>query len=206
MQLEIVAWSFVSCDCSQLQHPTFSTAFCLLGRSDSNFLLCYIAAAAAAAGGSYYAAQTQYFPFVQPAAFLFLVPQQVPPQAASGSKCTPKRERKLVVTTKSLYLTNPKSSGWKNKKTAWWLESLRMWPLQCWSRVVETWVAFTSMSWQIRIRDPNQGGRDITEEIMSGVWSTTAKDAPKVWKFFLQTQPCAAAGVALNRNNLGRVK
>lgn len=40
---------------------------------------------------------------------------------------------------------------------------------------------------------------------MSGVWSTAAKDAPKVWKFFLQTQPCAAAGVALARNNVGRV-
>lgn len=26
-----------------------------------------------------------------------------------------------------------------------------------------------SLSWQIRIRDPNQGGRDITDEIMSGV-------------------------------------
>ncbi|XP_075881107.1 uncharacterized protein LOC142887376 isoform X3 [Nelusetta ayraudi] len=76
--------------------------------------------------GSYYAAQTQSFPFVQPTAFLLFVPQQVPSQAASGSKCPPKRERKLI-----------------------------------------------------RIRDPNQGGRDITEEIMSGVWSATAKDAPQ---------------------------
>uniref|UniRef100_A0A3Q3XLK8 Uncharacterized protein n=1 Tax=Mola mola TaxID=94237 RepID=A0A3Q3XLK8_MOLML len=32
----------------------------------------------------------------------------------------------------------------------------------------------------IRIRDPNQGGRDITEEIMSGGRSTTTPTPPHV--------------------------
>lgn len=47
--------------------------------------------------GAYYPAQTQCFPFVQPAAFLVFVPQQLPSQPTAGSQCPPKRERKLVV-------------------------------------------------------------------------------------------------------------
>lgn len=168
--------------------------------SCSNILLCFIAAA-----GSYYAAQTQSFPFVQPTAFLLLVPQQVPSQAASGSKCPPKRERKLVVTTKSLHVTYPRSKGWKNNTTVYsddYGQNIKTVVTENGCSLSEqrhmmASLAFTSMSWQIRIRDPNQGGRDITEEIMSGVWSATAKDAPQVCKVSLWIQPwAAAAGVA----------
>uniref|UniRef100_A0A3Q0SWM9 Eukaryotic translation initiation factor 4 gamma 1 n=1 Tax=Amphilophus citrinellus TaxID=61819 RepID=A0A3Q0SWM9_AMPCI len=45
---------------------------------------------------------------------------------------------------------------------------------------------------QIRIRDPNQGGRDITEEIMSGGRSGSTPTPPQelkhtVWRRCLQT-------------------
>lgn len=38
---------------------------------------------------------------------------------------------------------------------------------------------------QIRIRDPNQGGRDITEEIMSGGRSATTPTPPQVQKLLV---------------------
>lgn len=37
-----------------------------------------------------------------------------------------------------------------------------------------------AVSLQIRIRDPNQGGRDITEEIMSGGRTTSTPTPPQV--------------------------
>lgn len=39
---------------------------------------------------------------------------------------------------------------------------------------------------QIRIRDPNQGGRDITEEIMSGGRSASTPPPPQVTHFWLR--------------------
>lgn len=65
--------------------------------SNSNILLCFFLTA-----GGYYPAQAQCFPFVQPAAFLVFVPQQLPSQPTAGSQCPPKRERKLVVCHKCL--------------------------------------------------------------------------------------------------------
>uniref|UniRef100_A0A3B3YK18 Eukaryotic translation initiation factor 4 gamma 1 n=1 Tax=Poecilia mexicana TaxID=48701 RepID=A0A3B3YK18_9TELE len=43
---------------------------------------------------------------------------------------------------------------------------------------------------QITIRDPNQGGRDITKEIMSGGRSTTAATPPQVSHPFRKSTLC----------------
>lgn len=43
-----------------------------------------------------------------------------------------------------------------------------------------SWIQLYILPSQIRIRDPNQGGRDITEEIMSGGRSTSTPTPPQV--------------------------
>uniref|UniRef100_A0ACB8FBT7 Uncharacterized protein n=1 Tax=Sphaerodactylus townsendi TaxID=933632 RepID=A0ACB8FBT7_9SAUR len=40
-------------------------------------------------------------------------------------------------------------------------------------------LSLSSMGWQIRIRDPNQGGKDITEEIMSGARTSSTPTPPQ---------------------------
>lgn len=76
-----------------------------------------------------------------------------------------------------------------------------IWPendYSVWMLCCGNFIDMTSVSWQIRIRDPNQGGRDITEEIMSGVWSAAINNPQQVecsfflliyamsWKWFIK--------------------
>uniref|UniRef100_A0A8C6YRW6 Eukaryotic translation initiation factor 4 gamma 1 n=1 Tax=Nothoprocta perdicaria TaxID=30464 RepID=A0A8C6YRW6_NOTPE len=50
----------------------------------------------------------------------------------------------------------------------------------------------------IRIRDPNQGGKDITEEIMSGARTSSTPTPPQ-----LEPGPCPFADLGGDRARLG---
>lgn len=54
------------------------------------------------------------------------------------------------------------------------------WPVCCVPHATDSFSLSALTREQIRIRDPNQGGKDITEEIMSGARTSSTPTPPQV--------------------------